>query len=536
MSTLSVDGLVSGLDTTSIVSQIIELERRPINLLETKQGVLSEQTAAWQKANSLLLAFETAAQKLNTKDEFNSNTAKFVNNSSSGGSVLTVSAGGNASEGVHDITVSSLAKVGIWSMQGTPGNISDADAALGSAATITITHNATDYDISVAAGDSLNDIKTAINASSAPVTATVFNAGTSANPNYTLVVTGDDTGTANDINITEDHAGLATTEEQVATDAVFNIDGVDVTRSSNTVTDVLYDTTIELQTAGSGTVTTSTDYDSIISKTQDFMTAYNDVMDYIKEQFTYNQETSEKGTLFGNGSLLTIQNQLRSIVSGAVPGIDETDSNNLAFLSQVGIKTNESDHLVMDEDVFTDTLKSDYSKVRALFVSDGSGDFTIVGASGATSGGTYNWRVNGGEFQVQLQGGDGSWITMDWAGGYATGRADTIAEGLILETGSQAEGASGTFTVTVGVAERVATNTAIYTEYSTEGLIFNQRKSIEDQDKEIQAQIDDLEDRIKKKEEDLKTKFANLETLLSKLNADQSYLDQQLSTLSKGWK
>lgn len=532
---LSVDGLVSGLDTTSIISQLIELERRPIDLLEKKQETLAEQKSAWQEVNTRLLALETAANDIRTSNEFSAKSGVFKSNNTNGGSVLSVTAGSDVAAASHAIVVSQLA---LAKKSASNEAFASTTSAAGANGTITIDGT---YNISVSADDTLEEIKNNINASGASVTASIINAGTSSSPQYKLIVSADDTGTDNSFTIT-DVTNLSFGTTQSAQDAQFTIDGVSVTKSSNTVTDVIYDATISLETAGSGTITFSVDYDTVVSNVNSFLSAYNDVADYIKEQFTYNQDQNTKGELFGNATLEMIQNQLRSIMSGSVPGIDATDSSNLAYLSQVGIKTDEEDHLVMDEATFKDNLKSNFDDVRDLFVSSGSGTYSFVSGTGATQGGTYDTRVvdaGGGTpaLEMRLQGGDGEWVRLTQYGNFAHGQDGTILEGLILRTGSLSVGdPDGSMRVSIGVAERVSTNTASYTEFSTDGLVFNQYRSIEKQDKEMQSQIDDLEGRLEKKEEDLRLKFVNLETLLSQLTAEQNYLDSQLSTLSKGWR
>jgi len=525
---LSVDGLVSGLDTTSIVSQLIALERRPITLLENRQAGLVSQKEAWQDANTKLLALETASKKLNTAAKFNSFTAEFQNNSATGGSVLSVTAGSNATSGTYDIIVSQLSKAEKWA---STDSISDNTAAIGTSGTITIGST----NVSVVSTDSLNDIKNSVNASAASVTATVFNAGTSASPDYKLVITGDSTGADNAFSVTED-ISLTFSNTQNAQNSLLTVDGVSIQKDTNSINDVIGDTTINLETIGSGTITFSTDYTAIIDKVKEFASAYNEVTNYIAEQFTYNQELDQKGVLFGNASLQVIQSQLRSIVNSSVPGIDATDSSNLAYLSQVGVRTDDTNQLVVDESELSDALKDNFSKVRDLFVPGGSGTYTLVAASGNTEGGTYNTRVSGGVLQLQLQGGDGSWISTTQSSGYAYGQTGTILDGLLLQTGTLTEGETGSVRISIGIGENVATKTASYTEFSTDGMIFNQNKSIEDRDKEIQSQIDDLETRLAIKEESIKAKFVNLEVLMSKLTSEQGYLDQQLSNLSKGWK
>lgn len=534
---LSVDGLVSGLDTTSIISQLMELERRPIELLEAKQDTLASQKAAWQEVSSKLLALESAADKMNTAKEFTSRTGTFYNNNASAGEVLSIVAGSSTPEGSHDIKVTQLARA-----QKSASNEAFASytTAAGASGTITIDDGTSAYNISVTSSDTLEEIKNGINASGAPVTASIINTGTSGSPQYKLLVSADDTGTDNSFTIS-DITNLTFTTSQSAQDAQFTIDGVSVTKGSNTVDDVIYDATINLKTAGSGTITFSADYDAIVDKVKDFVEAYNDLADYIKEQFTYDQSTNTKGELFGNATLQTIQNQVRSLVTGSVEGLDATDTSKLSSLSQAGFKTDEEDHLTLDEAKFRDFLKTRFDEVKELFVPAGSGTYTFVTAAGSTTGGTYDTRVvdSGGgvaALEMRLQGGDGTWVRLDQSGAFAYGRSGTILEGLILNTGTLTINDTGTMKISIGSAESVRYKASRYTEFSTEGLIFNQYRSIENQDKKLQEQIDEMEDRLAQKEENLKAKFVNLETLLSKLTAEQNYLDSQLSTLSKGWR
>ena len=523
---LSVDGLVSGLDTTSIISQLMDLERRPIDLLEVKQEKLSAQNQAWNEVRTRLLAFESAANKLNTSSLFSSYGASFRNDNPSGGSVLSVTAGTSAAAGGYNINVTQLATA---EKSVSNEGFTDTTSAAGASGVITI-DGATN--IAVAATDSLSDIQSNINASGASVTATVLNTGTGASPSYKLVLTGSDTGSANAFTVT-DITNLTFSESQAAQDAQFTMDGIGFTKSSNTVVDVIDDVTISLETTGSGMISIEGDYDAILEKVREFVDAYNGLMDYINEQFEYNPELNEKGDLFGNGALLTIQSQLRSIVTGAVPGIDATNQANIAFLSQAGISTDGDNHLVIDESAFLDKLKDRFDDVMNLFVSSGSGTYTFVAASGETVGGTYNTQVVGGVLQIQNSA--GAWIDTTQSGAFAYGQNDTDFAGLLLRTGALTNGDTGTITIATGIAELVSAYTATYTEHSADGLVFNENYNIERQDKEIQEQIDTLEERIAKKEKDLRGKFATLETLLSKLTSEQQYLEQQLSTLSSGW-
>lgn len=528
---ISVDGLISGLDTTSIVKQLIDLERRPVTLLQNKQATLASQQMAWQEVNTRLLAFETSAGSLSTASKFNSNTASFLNNSSTGATPLTVAADSTVAAGSYSVVVNQLAKEQKYAANESFGSSA---TALGLAGTMTLTNSSGSWNISIAASDTLDGIRTKINASGAPVTAGIINAGTSASPAYRLTLTGEDTGAASLFSVSSP-SGLSFTQTQAAQDALFTLDGISVTKDSNTVTDAISGATLNLQAAGSGTVTFATDYGAIIDKVQSFVSAYNDLTDYIKEQFTYSATTNEKGALFGNSSLRNIQDRLRTAVNGVLAGAD-TGSSSLSFLAQAGIKTDELDHLTVDEAKLEEQLRSRFGEVRALFTSAGSGDYEVVDATGGVTGGLYDTRVQGGVLQLRLQGGDGTWISMASTGNFAYGPSGSILDGLILRTGTLVEGQTGQVRVTMGAARRAEWYAASFTEFSADGAVYNERASIEKQDKELQKQISDLEERIAKKETDLKAKFVNLETLLGQLTAQQNYLNSQLGSLSSNWK
>ncbi len=535
---ISVDGLISGLDSTSIISQIIELEKRPINLIENKQSALVDQKVAWQEVNTRLLAFETAANKMNSSSEFASRSSKFSNNNSNGGSVLSVTSSSSATDGTYNIAISQLAQA---QKSASDQSFTATNTAVGASGTITIGGT----NVSVTETDTLEDIKNAINNSGASVTATIINSGTTASPAYQMMLTGSAMGSAASFatSATLDKGAFSFTSTQTAQDASFTVDGVTITKDSNTVNDVISGATLNLETAGSGTVTFTTDYDGIVSNVQNFVDTYNEAMNFINEQFKYDQGNNTRGILFGNATLLTIQDQLRSAVTGTVQGMDPSDTTEFSFLSQAGISTNQENHLEMDESKFRDSLKDNYTDTQNLFISSGSGTYSFVSATGDTRGGDYSAQVvdtGGGTYRLQMKlSGTSDWLTLDQTGNFAYGQTGTILDGLIIRTGTFGAGdvgSSGNMNIAIGVAQKVATLAANFTEFSTEGLIFNQSKSIEDQDKEFQKQIDDLTERVGIKEEALRVKFSNLEVLLSKLNSEQQYLNGQLGTLSQGWK
>ena len=157
-STYSISGLASGLDWRSMISQLVELERRPITLLEEKQTTLGEKKSAWNQVNSLLRSLKTAADALNSPDDFNLFTPKATINSTTlnVSDLLSYAVGSNATEGSYNITVNNLAAAQKLSSK----SFGSTSEALGISGELIINNRV----LSIAATDSLSTIQNKINA------------------------------------------------------------------------------------------------------------------------------------------------------------------------------------------------------------------------------------------------------------------------------------------------------------------------------------------------------------------------------------
>lgn len=531
---LSVGGLVSGLDTTNIISKLIELERKPVKLLENKRTLLDTQFSSWQDINKKLYALETAVNGINKKSEFIGVTSSFANNNSlSTQTVLTATASSSAASGTYTIKVSSLAKAEKEVSQGFSSTSSVLGAGYG---TLSITAGSKTTTISVnSSNNTLEGIKTAINNSDAGVTASIINDGSS----YRLSITGIATGADNKItiqdNITKGGLGaniaiFSWSESQSASNASIEFDGISISKSSNVVTDVIDGVTLNLQSAGSGLITFASDTSKVKQNISNFVNAYNDVLSFIKDQFSYdsNKKTTG-GSLFGNNTLMSIQQKLRGIVSNAVSGL----SGSYTYLSQIGIRTGEDGKISVNDSELSDALRDNYSQVSKLFTEFGSStdtNVTYVTHSEKTKGGTYEVRISGGVVQLRKSG-TSAWHDATGSGNYWTGGSGYDEEGLNVRLNSMSDGSYGSVTVSLGVAEKMTTEIKYLTDKSYKGLIFAEEEDIQKRTEDINEQIDGLNLRINNKEDGLKRKFTSLEVVLSKLQSQGSYLNQQMANL-----
>lgn len=535
---ISIDGLISGLDTASIITSLLELQRRPVELLESKQEVIDEQLSAWQGINTSLLAMETAAQSMNSASEFKAVGGVFANNNTLQGSVVDFTVNSNATAGNYNLTVSQLAtqqkmisNQGFGSISQNIGNYS---------VTLTTSSGSQTF-----YNSTLDEIRTSINSSDLGVTASIINTSSSSTPYYRLQLTSSEPGTANTFTVEVDQGVggpganpelLTFGDMQVAQDAIVQLDGITITRSTNTFSDIIEGVELNLISAGSGTITFSTDTDQIVGNIEEFVNAYNGVMDSIREQFVYDQSANDAAALFGNSTLLNIQMTLSNIMSGIVSGLS-ISSDPYATLSQIGVRTDSTGQVTIDENELTQALNGNFDGVRDLFVSSGSGAYTFVTAGGGTAAGIYDTRVvddsdGNPAIQMRIQGSTGEWITLVSDGSYWNAPNGSTLEGLVIQGVNIATGQTGTMSVSVGIAEQFAYQTGFITEFSTEGAIFNERRHLEKSKDDYQDQIDALNLRIDKMQESLTRKYAMLEVTLGQLKGQSDYLTEQLSRLS----
>lgn len=185
-----IPGMASGFDWTSMITQLMALERRPIELLETNKEKINDRYDAWTGVNTKLLSLKTAAQSLSAIDDFNlyTSSASITGTDDDVDDLLSYSVGTNASQGSYTLTVNNLAqaqKLGSTSF-------SAFDEALSISGDIVINGRV----VNIASTNTLSDIRNKINdlnsgENPAGVTASIF---TSGDGEYRLTLTSQNTG------------------------------------------------------------------------------------------------------------------------------------------------------------------------------------------------------------------------------------------------------------------------------------------------------------------------------------------------------
>lgn len=368
---MRISGLSSGIDWEGLVEKLMQLERRPLLLMESRKLHLESIKTGWQDVNTRLLNLKTRADTLVSAATFDAKTV-----TSGDSSVVTAVVTSSATTGSYDIVVSQLAAAhSVASNQ-----YADVDADLNLTGTFQIdSTGGTDPPVSVTVEttDSLAEIRTKINDVNAGVTASIIDGRlviTRSSVGNTAISFTDSSANPGEGVLTElgilnnDDSGFVNELVQPR-DASFAINNIQVTRSSNTVDDVVPGVTLYLHAENiqAVRVTVSQDIDSVVSEIEDFVAQYNSAMSFIATQL----DKDQNGKLVGDPGLMAIERDLRHIVGDIVPSLAGKDYDRL---SAVGITTtvDKTATLEVDDAVLRQALEKDPDTLKSLFTaSDG---------------------------------------------------------------------------------------------------------------------------------------------------------------------
>jgi flagellar hook-associated protein 2 len=486
----SLQGIASGLDTATIISQLMQMERVPYTKLQSKQTALNSQITAMRTINTKLNTLRTAAEELLTKSNFNLRKV-----SVSDSSVLTAASSSTTpAENSYNINVTQLAsRHAVKSVEFKAGDVSSLTGS--------IVINGTTIDIKTASeedeepltnDDVLTQLMNDINSKKVGVKASIIET----RPGWkTLVLTSEKSGTANkivfgtgsedeeDTHVYIDTSGLNTAppasepedpesehfapslESSVfgfteiadsGKDAILTVNGIEVVASSNELTNVISGLNISLKKVGETTININSDADKTAEKVDAFVKAYNDVINTIKGY------TGKGKDLQGDATVRSLESYLYGLFNRKVDVIpaqgsgSESTSSPLRYMFEIGLEIEKTGTIKFDKEKFKTALAERPDEVYQLFARDESTNNGIA-------------RV----FKDSL---------MDWT-------------------------RSGT------------------------GILAVKIEGYDSQIAFVKQQMEAMETRLTMKEEKLNKQFAAMETALSSLQNEQSWLSSQLASL-----
>ncbi|WP_430459812.1 flagellar filament capping protein FliD [Thalassolituus sp. LLYu03] len=428
-------GLGSGVLTTDLVEQIISAEKEASTLrLDNRQTLVEAKITAYGEIQSLMSEVQSAASSLSSPSLMSSTTA-----TSSDEDILTATTSSLSEPGTYSIEVLNTAK----SHALATSSYSSFNEIIGTgklvftfgALTYDGSGNVTGQDLNpdrtsktLTIDDSnrtLSGIRDAINNADMGVTASIINDGSG----YRLLMTSTETGAENAMRIealdssgnqlTTGLAALAYNEDQLATsditqtskgeDATLSVNGLTITRSSNSVDEVIKGVTLNLKNADVGknvTVTVAADTEKLTESIQSFVDAYNNLKSFVDDLSSYNSDTQEAGLLLGDSTMRNIMTQIRALISEPIVGL----TGKYRSLTELGVNTNRDNEYLLDFDTttFTSALSEDRASIIGLLSKSGTttdSQITYVNDSVNTQPGTYDVVITQLATQAIYQGG-----------------------------------------------------------------------------------------------------------------------------------
>lgn len=346
MSGFAIDGLVSGLDTTSLVKQLMQLEAIPRQRLQATAMDKTTEIKSLQSLATALKKLDEAATAL-TKAETWTGAAAAVT-----GDAATATTRGSATPGSYALQVTQLAKPATWT----------------SAASYALTDPVATGPLSITKADgttvqldtksgSLADVVAAINgAENLGMSAVAVRTG---DAGYRLQLVSSATGA--------DQGALAVTGFTVppvaaaGTNALYSVNGLEGSSSSNTLTDLVTGVDVSLAKVGTATLSVTTDRTGTTTAVERLVTAANEALAEVKKHTAVT--TDSRGPLASDGMVRALSGRLLQAVTAVAGGT-----------AGLGIQSTKDGSLVLDKAKLTAALAADTSAVRASFgAADGTG-------------------------------------------------------------------------------------------------------------------------------------------------------------------
>ncbi|WP_077001312.1 flagellar filament capping protein FliD [Variovorax sp. KK3] len=388
MASISSLGIGSNLDLSTLLTNLQTAESQPLLQLQQRQVSYTSKLSAYGQLQSALTTLQASAKKLGDPVFFQG-----VKAAAGTAEVLSASAGGTAAPGTYNINVTQMAQaqslvatgqasaktaIGSGTITIDFGTIGGGtyDAVTGkySGASFTPDAERTAKSITIdPAKSTLEDIRDAVNAAKAGVTASIVNDG-SGTPNR-LVLSSTETGKASSMRIavagdaalanlvSHDPAGSQSLQQTIqAQNAELTVNGIAVTSKSNTVKESIQGVTLNLLKVGTSSLGVTRDTATIETAINDFVKAYNALQTTAGSLTAYDAGTKSGAALMGDSTLRNIQVAIRQVLTNPQSGVMKT-------MSEIGVGFTKDGTLALDSDKLRKAMADNLEGVAGLFSS-----------------------------------------------------------------------------------------------------------------------------------------------------------------------
>lgn len=366
MATTYVSGLISGIDTASIVSQLMAIERQPLLAIQSDIRYAEQRKDVYQELNTALLALKDAVAKLDTSAEFG-----ILKATSSDPDLLSVSASSPAAAGMYPVTVVHALSQGLDASN----QFADLADKPGRGRLEIYVGGVRVDQININPNDTYQDVLDDINATGLGLNAyAVTDAG-----GTRIMVQATGPGTANDIELVSSSPGLTFSTVIQGHDAEVQIGGTSFYSTTNTFTGLFPGITMTVNAEPAAptlvNITVERDTEAVVGNVEDVINKYNEVVKLVNKYNTYDEDDNTGGLLFGDIAVRLMMQDLNSIVTsivGAVPGQYNS-------LMAIGVTIDREGLLALDKNVLENAVSSGLSDVITLFTDATEGIATRLG-------------------------------------------------------------------------------------------------------------------------------------------------------------
>ncbi|MCD2449096.1 flagellar filament capping protein FliD [Methylicorpusculum oleiharenae] len=461
MAGIQAPGVGSNLDINSIVTQLVSAEKAP-----TEKRLNSDEALAQARLSTLGIVkssvsdFQSSIRALTSLSAFQSKTVSIGNEK-----LFSATVSSAAKAGQHSVEVKQLAQAQKLASK----SFADSSASVGSG-TLTIQFGSYDKDLNeftenankpsksisiTPQNSSLQGIRDAINSAKAGLTATILNDGTGdrlvlssesgADNSMRITVNDDDGNHTNDSGLSQlafdpeavgIDSGKNMEQTLAAKDALLKVDGINIKRSTNSVTGVLPGVTLDLKDIAPDAPTTLTigeNKTSIKESVQKFVDSFNELKGVLNKATKYDAEEKKGSLLTGDPSIRSMNSQMQRIMGDMVKGLT-TDVRSLA---DIGITSARDGTLLLEGGKLDQALNNNIDDFAALFATTGRSSDSLVSYSKAGSdtkvgsyavnitqlatqssyvstigNGTFNIDNNNNTFKLKVDGTESGLITL----------------------------------------------------------------------------------------------------------------------------
>jgi len=472
MASITAPGIGSGLDINSLVTQLVQAEATPaVNVLDRRETGLQAELSAYGSLRGALSSFRSSVSFLSNVSAFESITA-----SSSDEDILTTTTSDGVVDGNYRVRVDQLAE----SHSLVTGGFTDTTDVVGTGTlsfkfgtgvyssgpdTYAFTQDADKASQTVtidSSNNTLQGVSDAINDAEIGVTASIIFDGS----NYRLTLLADDAGADNALEVSvvdtgdannTDNVGLSQLafntsvtnldETVAAQDANFSINGLNVTSSTNTVTDAIDGITLNLISADPAKtidVTIARNSGVISNAVNNFINDYNSMIGTIGGLSGFDADTEEAGVLLGDSVVRSITTQIRNTLNDSVKEL----AGSFTSLASIGVTTERDGSLSVDSSALNAAISNDPDAVASLFAEAGRVDnnqISYISSKTDSAEGVFAVNITRaatqGNYVAVDFGYDGSPITVNNGNDDLSFTIDGVSTGTITLTNADYTGA-----------------------------------------------------------------------------------------------